>query len=147
MISRYREVLFGLVIGLVAVIVDVIMHARMQDRSFAEELIQPHIEMLFYRLLFLAFGVVLGWLLWKSNKRERESRYLAEALDKLCRDIAAPSIIIHTQAQVLLMRDHPALPAEVESALRTIHEHSTRLQSLANRRRSSDDLGRQIEPP
>lgn len=146
MISRYREVFFGLVIGLVAVVIDVVMDARMQDRSFAEALIQPRVEMLFYRLLFLAFGVSLGWLLWKSNKGERKSRHLAAALDKLCREIAAPCIIIHTQAQMLLMRD-PALSAEAESALRTIYEQSMHLQSLTNRRRSSDDVGCQIGPP
>jgi|SRR5205809_7369794 len=80
MISRYREVFFGLLIGLAAGVIDVIMHARMQDRSFAEELMQPHIEMLFYRILFLALGVALGLLLWKKNQRERESRHLAEPL-------------------------------------------------------------------
>jgi len=137
MISRYREVFFGLLIGLAAGVIDVIMHARMQDRSFAEELMQPHIEMLFYRILFLALGVALGLLLWKKNQRERESRHLAEALDKLGREITAPAIIIHTQAQLLLTREHPALPPETESAVRTIYEQSRRLQSLTNRQRSS----------
>src|SRR2546422_2365157 len=112
MISRYREVFFGLLIGLAAGVIDVIMHARMQDRSFAEELMQPHIEMLFYRILFLALGVALGLLLWKKNQRERESRHFAEALDKLGREITAPAIIIHTQAQLLLTREHPALLPE-----------------------------------
>jgi len=142
MISRYREVFFGLLIGLAASVIDVIMHARMQGRSLAEELIQPDIGMLFYRVLFLIFGAALGLLLWKKNQRERESRHLAEALDKLGREIAAPAIIIHTQAQLLLTREHPALPAEAESAVRTIYEQSTRLQSLTNRQRSSDNLNR-----
>ena len=93
--------------------------------------------MLLYRILFLAFGVALGLLLWKKNQRERESRHLAEALDKLGREITAPAIIIHTQAQLLLTREHPALLPETESAVRTIYEQSTRLQSLTNRQRSS----------
>ena len=109
MVHRYREVCFGLLFGLAAVVIDIAMHAGMQDRSFTEELIHPEMGMLFYRILFLAFGVALGFLLWKTNKRERESRNLAEALEKLGREIAAPSIIIHTQAQLLLTREHPAL--------------------------------------
>src|SRR5437867_13381224 len=133
MISRYREVFFGLLIGLAAGVIDVIMHARMQDRSFAEELMQPHIEMLFYRILFLALGVALGLLLWKKNQRERESRHLAEALDKLGREITGPTMIIHTQTQLLLTRTHPALPTEAEAAVRAIYEQSTRLQSLVSR--------------
>ena len=93
----------------------------------------PEIEMFFYRLLFLAFGFALGLILWRKNQRERETRDLAEALDKLGREITGPAMIIHTQAQLLLTRTHPALPAEAESAVRAIHEQSTRLQSLASR--------------
>jgi hypothetical protein len=86
MITRYREVFFGLLFGVAATVIDVIMHARMQDRSYAEELIHPDMGMLFYRVLFLTFGVALGLLLWKKNQRQRESRHLEEALDKLPRD-------------------------------------------------------------
>ena len=140
MITRYREVFFGLLFGVAATALDIIMHARMQEHSFAEELIHPDLEMLFYRVLFLAFGLALGVLLWRTNVRQRESRHLAEALDKLGREIAAPAIIIHTQAQLLLTREHPAFPAEAESAVRAIYEQSTRLQSLTNRQRSTDSL-------
>jgi len=38
--------------------------------------------MLFYRVVFLLFGLVLGWLLWQKNKRERDFRRLAEALKR-----------------------------------------------------------------
>lgn len=134
MVTRYREVCFGFLFGLATVVIDIAMHAGMQSRSFTEELIHPEMGMLFYRILFLAFGVALGFLLWKTNRRERESRNLAEALEKLGREIAAPSIIIHTQAQLLLTREHPVLPAEAESAVRSIYEQSKRLQSLTNRR-------------
>lgn len=134
MLTRYREIFFGLMFGLAAVLIDISMHAGMQGHSFAEELLHPETAMLYYRILFLAFGIVLGFLLWKKNKRERESRDLARAFDELGREIAAPSIIIHTQAQLLLTREHPALPPEAESAVRTIYEQSKRLQSLTNRR-------------
>lgn len=133
MVTRYREVCFGLLFGLAAVVIDIAMHAGMQDRHFFEELVHPEMAMLFYRILFLAFGVALGFLLWKTNVRERESRHLAEALEKLRRDIAAPALIIHSQSQLLLTREHPALPAEAESAVRTIYEQSKRLHSLADR--------------
>ena len=74
MITRYREVFFGLLFGVAATALDIIMHARMQEHSFAEELIHPDLEMLFYRVLFLAFGLALGVLLWRTNVRQRESR-------------------------------------------------------------------------
>ena len=96
--------------------------------------------MLLYRILFLAFGVALGLLLWKKNQGERESRHLAQTLDKLSRDIAAPTIIIHSQAQLLLTREQPPLSPETESAVRTIYEQSTRLKALTNRRFSGHIL-------
>ena len=133
MITRYREVFFGLLFGVAATALDIIMHARMQGRSFAEELMQPEIEMFFYRLLFLAFGIALGFILWRKNQHERETRHLAEALDKLGREITGPAMIIHTQTQLLLTRTHPALPTEAEAAVRAIYEQSTRLQSLVSR--------------
>lgn len=134
MLTHYREISFGVLFGMAAVVIDIAMHAGMQGSSFLEELLHPEMAMLFYRILFLAFGGTLGFLLWKTNKRERESRNLAEALEKLRREVAVPSVLIHTQAQLLLTREHPALPAEAESAVRTIYEQSKRLQSLSERR-------------
>src|SRR2546425_13272737 len=77
MISRYREVVFGVVIGLVAGVIEVIMYAREQGRTVVEEFMDPEIEMFYYRLLLLAFVFALVLILWKKNQHERETRHVA----------------------------------------------------------------------
>src|SRR5207247_9429842 len=74
MLTRYREVFVGLLFGLAATAIDVVMHERMQDRSFAAELIHPDIGMLFYRVILVAFVAALGILLWKKTDSNRHSR-------------------------------------------------------------------------
>ena len=56
-------------------IIDSVMDARAEGLSLWDELIQ-HPGMLLYRTLFVLMGLVLGWLLWQKNKRERDFRDL-----------------------------------------------------------------------
>lgn len=81
MLQKYKEIFYGIVFGLGAAIIDTVMDGRMEGHSFWDELVQ-HRPMLFYRAVFLLFGLVLGWLLWQKNKRERDFRRLAEALKR-----------------------------------------------------------------
>lgn len=127
---QYREVLYGLVFGLGACVIDIFMHARMTDRAVLEELLQPSAEMLFYRGLFLILGIGVGLLLWQKNKREREVRRLAYVLDKLRHEIVAPVIIIHANTQLLLTQRETAVSPGTESVLRSIYEQSQKLHSL-----------------
>jgi hypothetical protein len=126
----YRELLFGVVFGVGACAIDVVMHARMSGRSLLEELIWPSPGMVFYRVLFLAFGVGIGLLLWQKSKREREARHLADLVRKLRHDIAAPATVIHTNVQLLLIQRASTASADTETLLRTIYEQSQRLQSV-----------------
>ena len=87
--------------------------------------------MLLYRGLFVLFGFSLGWLLWRNNQSERESRSLIAAIQKLQSDIGPVTVIIHAQTQVLLTRSGTPLPQEIEVIVRSIHEQSLKLQSIA----------------
>lgn len=127
---RYREVVYGLVFGLGACAIDIVMHARMNGRSALEELIRPEPAMIIYRVLFLAFGVALGTLLWQKSRREREARDLAQRMEQLRREISGPAILIHANVQLLLTRQGSAAPTDVEPLLRTIYDESKKLRSL-----------------
>ena len=127
---RYREVVYGLVFGLGACAIDIVMHARMNGRSALEELIRPDPAMIIYRALFLAFGVVLGMLLWQKSRREREARDLAQRMEQLRHEISGPAILIHANVQLLLTREASAAAGEAEPLLRTIYEESKKLRSL-----------------
>ncbi len=87
--------------------------------------------MTLYRALFVLFGFLLGWLLWRNNQSERELRSLIAAVQKLQANIEPPALIIHTQTQLLLTKSGIALPPEIEIIVRSIYEQSTKLQSIA----------------
>lgn len=129
MLAKYREVFYGLGFGLGAVAIDVAMHARMEDGEFLVELVHPKPAMLFYRLLFLSFGITLGWLLWQRSQREREFRRVAEILDRFQRDIAGPAVLMHSKLQVLLTHPDCRLSPEAEAIVRFVYETSQEIQS------------------
>lgn len=101
---KYKEILFGTLFGVGASLIDVKMHAGMADSDFLTELIHPTLMMATYRVLFLAFGITLGLLLWLRNQRERAFRDLSSSFDTLRKNLAGPSLLVHTNLQVLLMQ-------------------------------------------
>src|SRR5271166_984780 len=82
MFQKYKEILFGLAFGIGAVVLDTGMDALADGNSVTDE-VAEHPGMLLYRAVFIAFGLALGWLLWKRNRREREYRQMAEMLREI----------------------------------------------------------------
>ncbi len=134
MLNRYREVFYGLLLGLGAILIDLVMHAQMESSSLWTELIHPQPLMVFYRLLFVVFGLALGCSLWQKNNRERDFRRLTEILKRFHQEIVNPAFLIHSKLQVLLTREdfHPS--PEAEKLIRFIYEQSQRIQSQAKQR-------------
>lgn len=130
MLERYREIFYGLLLGIGVEIIDVGMHAHEEGRSYWQELFQTQPATLFYRLLFLSFGLVMGWLLWMRNKRERDFRQIAETLRGFQRDIANPASVVNAQLEVLLTRKDLQLNQATEEIVRSIYERSRQIVSL-----------------
>jgi hypothetical protein len=130
MLERYREIFYGLLLGIGVEIIDVGMHAHEEGRSYWQELLQTQPATLFYRFLFLSFGLVMGWLLWMRNKRERDFRQLAETLRGFQRDIANPASVVNAQLEVLLTRKDLQLNQATEEIVRSIYERSRQIVSL-----------------
>jgi hypothetical protein len=77
------------------------MDAHIEGQSFWAELVgRP--TMLLYRALFLVFGLILGWLLWQKNKRERDFRHLRETLKRFHEEYGRNAVLMHTKLQVIL---------------------------------------------
>jgi hypothetical protein len=131
MFQRYKEIVYGILFGLGASIIDTVMHARMADHSFWDELLEPQPAMIFYRVLFLLFGLALGWLLWQKNQRERDFRQLTETLERFHRELCAPALLMHTRLQLLLTKQDFHLSREAEEAVRFAYERSQEIQTLA----------------
>ena len=75
--KRYKEILFGLLLGLTMWAADALMHTMMSAAStetqpaLAEELFSPDGPPLFIRLLYVSFALLVGCMLWRSNRQER----------------------------------------------------------------------------
>jgi hypothetical protein len=87
--------------------------------------------MVAYRVFFIAFGLALGWLLWRKNKVERDFRSLAETVEQFRRGISAPAVLIHTKLQLLLTRGDFHLLPEAEEMVRFAYEKSREIGALA----------------
>lgn len=94
--AKYKEVIFGALFGIGASLIDVAMHATMRSGDFLTELIHPTPVMAVYRILFLAFGVGLGVVLWLRNRSERDFRQMSASFDALRKNIAGPAMLVYT---------------------------------------------------
>ena len=131
MLHRYKEVFYGLLFGMGASVIDVMMHASMEQQGFWMELLRPNPLMLAYRVAFIVFGLLLGWLLWRKNNAERDFRGLAETVERLQREIRQPALLIHAKMQVLLTRNDLHLPPDAEEMVRYAYEQSRKIGALA----------------
>lgn len=140
MLGHYKEIFYGALFGIGTAAIDVAMHTHIRGRGFAKELLTASPETI-YRVLFVAFGVGLGGLLWRSNQREREFRRISEALHQLCAELSGPISLIHAHAQILLTRDDLHGIAGAQSSLRSIYEQSQKLVGAVNRRSANHQAG------
>jgi len=125
MLRHYKEIFYGLIFGLGAAGIDSFVDAITEHKAFWDF----GLGMLLYRGLFVLFGFILGWLLWRNNQSEREFRSLIGSIQKLQSEIGPPTVIIHAQTQLLLTESAGPLPPEIEPIVRSIHEQSLKLQS------------------
>jgi hypothetical protein len=124
MLQRYKEIFYGLLFGLSASVIDVSMHASMEEQGFWTELVRPQLAMAAYRGSFIVFGLALGWLLWRKNEVERDFRRLLGTVEKFRCGISGPALLIHTKLQLLLTREDFRLPPEAEEMVRFAYERS-----------------------
>ena len=106
MLNRYKGIFYGPLIGFGAWVIDGAMHVQEGDGRFRSELVHVHGGTFVYRNFFLVFGLVLGWLLWTRNRREREFRQLSEIYERFHREVADPqgqrvsAILFTTKSEV-----------------------------------------------
>jgi hypothetical protein len=130
--AKYKEILFGALFGIGASLIDVAMHTSMSGGDWLAELLHPTLVMAAYRALFLVFGLGLGVLLWQRNRSERDFRQLSASFEALRRNLTAPSMLVHTNLQLLLTRHEGQLSAESSAVIRSAYENSTVIQRLLN---------------
>ncbi len=130
MLRKFKEIWFGVLFGVGAVVIDAAMHAQMSRHSFLDELAAPSVEMIFYRVIFLAFGCVLGWLLWRNSRQEREVRWHKEVFQRFRSDLRPLLVMSYSRLELILTRPESAsFSREVIDILQTLHEDIRRMKS------------------
>jgi hypothetical protein len=130
MLQKYKEITYGVAFGMGAAIMDTALDAHMEDQRFWSELVgRP--TMLLYRCLFLVFGLILGWLLWQKNKRERDFRHLTETLKRFHEEYRKNAVLMHVKLQVILTKKDLHLSREAEELIQYVYQRSQELQALA----------------
>jgi predicted histidine transporter YuiF (NhaC family) len=131
MFQKYKEILFGLAFGIGAVFIDTGMDALVDGNSLTDQ-VAEHPGMMFYRAVFIVFGLVLGWLLWKRNRRAREYRQMAEMLHKIQQECGTQALLLRSTLQNLLIRDDVHLSDAASQLVRESYERSQELQKIAD---------------
>ncbi|MEJ7577683.1 MAG: hypothetical protein WKF74_11840 [Pyrinomonadaceae bacterium] len=106
MFLRYKEIVFGVLLGLAMWIVDAAMHVSIgadvhSSGSFLAELLEPGATQLLFRSVFLLISLLFGWSLWRSNWRERELRALERAIVAFHRQLDSPAMRIISHIRML----------------------------------------------
>jgi len=138
MLQDYKEIIYGLVVGLAAAALDTALDASIEGHSFAAEL-GGHPGMLFYRGIFVVFGLIIGGLVWRNNRRKRDFRHLLERIRRFHEQCEAQVLVLHTRLQVLLTKESLHLSPEAEEQIRAAYEKSRELQRLLSERPPIDE--------
>ncbi len=106
MFRRYKEIFFGLLLGIAMWIMDAAMHVQIGSEvhssgSFADELLHPGPAQLIFRTGFTVIAAAFGWALWRSNWRERELRALEDAIIAFNRQLGSPAMRIVSHVRML----------------------------------------------
>lgn len=98
--SRFKEIWYGLLFGIGAVAIDLLMHSMAEGEPHDSEWFNP--TMLFYRVLFLGLGLTVGWLMWRSAERERKLRALEAEFARYRGSLAPLVTVAYARVQSLL---------------------------------------------
>jgi hypothetical protein len=129
MFQEYKEIFFGIAIGIGAALIDIGMDAAAEGYTYSAELI-AHPSMMFYRGIFVVLGAGLGWLLWQRNRREREFRRLNDKLHQLQQDYGRLGLLLSSKLQTVLTRDDLRLSEEARRSVQEAYQLCHQLQEF-----------------
>jgi hypothetical protein len=139
--KRYKEIWYGLGIGISAWLIDALMHSMQLGEfawnAFAKELVIGNSAEFPFRVLFVLVSTALGITLWRSNRRACRVRELQAAIGSFNRQIINPLILIVGYSQMLSLRE--GFPVAHES-IQLIDEIQINAQKI-------NEVIKQLPPP
>ncbi|MEW6732870.1 MAG: hypothetical protein AB1489_16210 [Acidobacteriota bacterium] len=109
MVRGYKEIRYGIAIGISMWTLDVMMHTSTHGplslSAFIEELLANDSTQLFFRNLFVIVSVSFGLALWQSNRHKNQVKDLQVAMDSFQREIVNPLLLITGYSQLLSLKE------------------------------------------
>lgn len=134
-IKRYKEIIFGILLGMTMWVVDAAMHTQLgseiHSQGFVAELIHAGPTQLIFRGFYLVIATAFGWFLWRSNWRERELRALEDAIIAFHRQLDSSAVRILSQSKILQGYQCVALDEAVMRTAQSIREDARLIDELA----------------
>ncbi len=134
MLSRYKEIWYGILIGLSTLALDVMMHASMQShlnfQSFITELFLVDITQLFFRSLFVLISIAFGVALWRSNQHKNQVQDLQTGVETLHRQIMNPLVLIIGYSQLLSLKEGWPVSQENIQLVNSIRTNAEKISEL-----------------
>ncbi|MEW5976318.1 MAG: hypothetical protein AB1898_11000 [Acidobacteriota bacterium] len=136
---RYKEILFGLALGLAMWVIDAAMHVQIRPNeaswagNFIRDFSSPGPAPLFFRVLFCALAVFLGLVLWRSNQRQRQAQDTEQKLRNLHRAMTSPVMLIVGYSKLLIGNRQLNPDSTTQFMVQVIHDSALKLQSLAEK--------------
>ncbi len=133
----YKEIWFGIGLGILAWLVDAVMHveigADVHAGSLWTEIFTPHSTALVFRGFYLVIALAFGIFLWKTNWRERQLRALEEAVIAFQRQLDAPALRIIGTLRSLQDRNSVRLDESAKQLVAEISMDASLIDELAKR--------------
>ncbi|MDQ3320889.1 MAG: hypothetical protein M3525_00310 [Acidobacteriota bacterium] len=136
-LKRYKEIWFGIALGLGAWLIDAVMHtqigAGVDAGSLWTEIFAPHPTALIFRLFYLVIAIAFGVFLWRANWRERQLRALEQSVISFQRQIDAPALRILGAARQIQTRNSVRLDETAERLVAEIGADAVLIDELAKK--------------
>lgn len=136
-LKRYKEIWFGIGLGIVAWLLDAVMHvelgADVHSGGLLQEIFTPHPTALIFRGFYVAIAMAFGVFLWRANWRERQLRSLEQSLIAFQRRLDIPTLRLMASARQLRARNSVRLDETAEALAAGIVTDAGLIDDLARK--------------
>lgn len=136
MFEKYKEIWYGLAIGLSTCIIDAMMHADIEGQfnftAILKDLLQGNATQQCFRSLFIIVSLAFGVTLWRSNRRKFQMLNLQAQLDDVQKRIIKPITLIHGYAQMINVKEGWPITPETVNNINEIKSNANIVYQVIN---------------
>jgi hypothetical protein len=136
MIGRYKEIWYGIAMGLSMWVLDAMMHTSMHgelsSRALIREIFIVDATQIFFRTLFVIVSIAFGVVLWRSNQRRHQLQDMQAAIDAFQRQTINPLLLIVGYSRLLSLKEGWPISREQVEMIREIQINVEKVNEVIN---------------